>query len=38
VLIANGAKADAKDNNGKTALQYAVNSNANEAVAYLKQV
>jgi len=38
VLIANGAKADAKDNNGKTALQYAVNSNAAEAVAYLKQV
>ena len=38
VLIANGAKADAKDDNGKTALQYAVNSNATEAVAYLKQV
>ena len=37
VLIAKGAKADAKDNNGKTALQYAVNSNATEAVAYLKQ-
>jgi ankyrin repeat protein len=38
VLIANGAKLNEKDANGKTALQHAVNFNASDAVAYLKQV
>jgi ankyrin repeat protein len=38
VLIESGAKIDAKDENGKTALQYAILSNASDAVTYLKQV
>jgi ankyrin repeat protein len=38
ILVANGAKVKAKDENGKTALQHAVSFNAVEAVAYLKQV
>jgi ankyrin repeat protein len=38
ILVANGAKVKAKDENGKTALQHAVSFKAEEAVAYLKQV
>ncbi len=38
VLLEKGAKLEAKDEKGFTALKYAQLSNANEAVAYLKQV
>ena len=38
VLLANGARANAKDETGKTALKYAEASNAVEAVAVLKDV
>jgi ankyrin repeat protein len=38
ILIANGARIDAKDENGFTALKYAELSNAKEAFLFLKQV
>jgi ankyrin repeat protein len=37
ILISKGAHLDEKDENGFTALKYAELSNANEAVAFLKQ-
>lgn len=37
ILISSGAKINARDNNGLTALNYAKLSNANEAVVLLKQ-
>ena len=38
LLLANGAKLNAKDENGFTALKHAELSNANEAIQILKQV
>ena len=38
VLLDKGAKLDAKDERGFTALKYAELSNANEAIALLKHV
>lgn len=38
VLISKGARVNAKDENGFTALKYAELSNASEAVLFLKQV